>query len=411
MKKIFSSKFTLSIIASIIVLTSNAQIYLPGHQAIELDNAISGLTIKNTRNFSTSALDLYSDNDRNVQLGIGNSTNTFVGPDVAYLFTPASVPLEFYTGGFRRMFISEDGKVGINAPNNFIELFYVSGDTKIENGDLTVNLGVIKGNNSTTHPIVGTANGSLIAGVFGENLNPAGGGVLGVSETGFGIEGISNSSSGIRGNSTSGPGVSGSSDTGHGVSGSSTNDYGVYGTTSSFLSAGVRGHGVNLGVNGTADFGSGMRGFCQNGIGVEGHALDNPLDGDDEWDFYASGSAMDWGTSSSIRWKENVVVIDQPLEKIEQLRGVYYDWIPEKGSRHDIGFIAEEVGEVIPEIVSYEKNGVDAVGMDYTKVTPLLVEAIKSMRQEYMQLIEELQLENAQLKERLDLMKNDDSND
>jgi archaellum component FlaC len=42
--------------------------------------------------------------------------------------------------------------------------------------------------------------------------------------------------------------------------------------------------------------------------------------------------------------------------------------------------IAEEVGRVLPEIVDYEENGVDAVGMDYSKLTPLLVEAVKALK-------------------------------
>ncbi len=47
-----------------------------------------------------------------------------------------------------------------------------------------------------------------------------------------------------------------------------------------------------------------------------------------------------------------------------------------------MGFIAEEVGEVLPEIVVYEENGVDAIGMDYSKMTPLLVEAVNALRAE-----------------------------
>ena len=44
--------------------------------------------------------------------------------------------------------------------------------------------------------------------------------------------------------------------------------------------------------------------------------------------------------------------------------------------------IAEEVGEVLPEIVNYEENGIDANGMDYSKLTPLLVEAINELHGE-----------------------------
>ena len=52
------------------------------------------------------------------------------------------------------------------------------------------------------------------------------------------------------------------------------------------------------------------------------------------------------------------------------------------GGQHDLGMIAEEVGAVLPEIVNYEENGVDAIGMDYSKMTPLLVEAVNALRSE-----------------------------
>ena len=64
------------------------------------------------------------------------------------------------------------------------------------------------------------------------------------------------------------------------------------------------------------------------------------------------------------------------------IRGIFFDWDQEHGGKHDVGMIAEEVGKVLPEIVVYEENGVDAIGMDYSKITPLLVEAIKAQQKE-----------------------------
>ena len=100
------------------------------------------------------------------------------------------------------------------------------------------------------------------------------------------------------------------------------------------------------------------------------------------FDFYAAGAGTNYGSSSSRRWKSNIRNIDDPLVKIGKLRGVYYDWDAEHGGHHDVGMIAEEVGEVLPEIVQYEENGIDAIGMDYSKMSPLLVEAINALRDE-----------------------------
>ena len=58
-----------------------------------------------------------------------------------------------------------------------------------------------------------------------------------------------------------------------------------------------------------------------------------------------------------------------------------------------MGMIAEEVGRVIPEIVSYEANGKDADSMKYDRLTALLVEAVK-----------ELKTENDVLKKRIEML-------
>ena len=66
------------------------------------------------------------------------------------------------------------------------------------------------------------------------------------------------------------------------------------------------------------------------------------------------------------------------LAKVEKLRGVSYD-LKETG-KHEIGVIAEEVGAVVPEIVSWEDNGKDARGVDYARLTALLIEAVKTQQ-------------------------------
>jgi hypothetical protein len=102
----------------------------------------------------------------------------------------------------------------------------------------------------------------------------------------------------------------------------------------------------------------------------------------DGFDFFAAGAGTNYGAISSRRWKHQIVAIPEPLTMLAALRGVYFDWDQAHGGQHDVGMIAEEVGAVLPEIVQYEENGVDAIGMDYSKLTPLLVAAVNALRAE-----------------------------
>ncbi|MEK7813032.1 MAG: tail fiber domain-containing protein, partial [Candidatus Desantisbacteria bacterium] len=90
------------------------------------------------------------------------------------------------------------------------------------------------------------------------------------------------------------------------------------------------------------------------------------------------GIANAWSTYSSRRWKENIRPIENALEKVKSLRGVYFDW--KENGKHDMGMIAEEVGEVIPEIVDYEENGTNATGLDYSRLVAVLIEAVKAQQ-------------------------------
>lgn len=84
--------------------------------------------------------------------------------------------------------------------------------------------------------------------------------------------------------------------------------------------------------------------------------------------------------TSSIAFKENINPIDSALEKITQLTGVVYDR-KDKSSFNEAGLIAEEVEKVIPNIVTRNENG-DIYGLQYTKLTAYLIEAVKSLSNE-----------------------------
>ena len=88
--------------------------------------------------------------------------------------------------------------------------------------------------------------------------------------------------------------------------------------------------------------------------------------------------------SSDERLKGNKVLLTEALDKVNQLGGYEFDWIPMAGIHenkgHDIGVIAQEVEKILPEVVTTRDNGYMAV--KYEKLVPLLIEAIKELSAE-----------------------------
>jgi len=96
-------------------------------------------------------------------------------------------------------------------------------------------------------------------------------------------------------------------------------------------------------------------------------------------------------TVSDKRLKENITTIDNALDKVMALRGVEYDWTAtsRKGT-HDIGLIAQEVEEVIPELITEHELCTGEFGgegnektfktVNYDKIVGVLIEAIKEQQ-------------------------------
>ena len=146
------------------------------------------------------------------------------------------------------------------------------------------------------------------------------------------------------------------------------------------FSAGIRilsGTGVDLVAGGVSRLfitGSGYVGLnMTRSAGTHRLTLPNSSTGND-----GKAVAYAWSTYSSRRFKEDIRTIDNPIGIIEGLRGVRYKW--RDSQKDDIGFIAEEVGELLPEVVDFEADGINARGMDYARLTSILVEAVKAQQ-------------------------------
>ena len=88
--------------------------------------------------------------------------------------------------------------------------------------------------------------------------------------------------------------------------------------------------------------------------------------------------------SSDERLKDNIELISNPIEKVQSLKGVTWNWNEKadelQQSLPKVGVIAQDVEKVLPELVTDRENGYK--GVDYAKLTGLLIEAIKEQQKQ-----------------------------
>lgn len=116
------------------------------------------------------------------------------------------------------------------------------------------------------------------------------------------------------------------------------------------------------------------------GVGVTPNATDGRIDAANDIVAYSS---------SDKRLKVNIKPIEGAIDKVLALNGVEYDWNPKfldshGYSGHDIGVIAHEVQEILPEAVRVGGHGYLMVR--YEKLIPLLIQAVKE-QQTYIELL------------------------
>jgi len=103
-----------------------------------------------------------------------------------------------------------------------------------------------------------------------------------------------------------------------------------------------------------------------------------------------------YGSPSDKKLKENIKPIESALDKVSKLQGVTFDWKESDSMldiKEDIGFIAQDVKEIVPELVRENSNGL--LSMRHQGIAPILLEAIKELKQE----IDELKKHKCNCKE------------
>lgn len=83
-------------------------------------------------------------------------------------------------------------------------------------------------------------------------------------------------------------------------------------------------------------------------------------------------------SNSDKRLKEDIQPLQNSLDKVINLEGVTYKWIGKE--KTNIGFIAQDIDKIIPEVVSEDNKGY--LSVNYSAIIPVLVEAIKELKEE-----------------------------
>ena len=155
-------------------------------------------------------------------------------------------------------------------------------------------------------------------------------------------------------------------------------------------------HVLDFGVSNSSTY-SWMQARDRTGYGTSYNLVLNPNGGNvgigtnaPTTKLYVNGdiTANSIAGTSDIRFKTNVRSVENALDKVKALRGVYYNWnqkaFPEKefGAQNELGFIAQEVEKVVPEIVTKDKTKDEYRSVKYDKLVALLVEAIKEQQKQ-----------------------------
>jgi len=159
------------------------------------------------------------------------------------------------------------------------------------------------------------------------------------------------------------------------------------------------GYNVNTNYQLYINYGSGTPliwgDFTNDRVVIDGTSANNP----NNRTFYVNGEAggeYPWYNDSDKRLKTNISTIPGALNKVLSLRGVNFYWKDKekKSNKLQIGFIAQEAMNIIPEVVD---NTNDHFSMQYAPITAILVEAVKEQQKQ----IEELKEKNKSLSQQV----------
>ena len=159
--------------------------------------------------------------------------------------------------------------------------------------------------------------------------------------------------------------------------GTARSGYGGFVTVNNYI--------TNLMQNTSGDFGFfsnsdwAWRLFYNRGNDCWGIGTDNTYSGDGFRCIKYGSAQYGWTTWSDRRAKENISSITGALDKVLGMRGVYYNYIKDEAKSQHIGFIAQELIDILPQSVRYAEE-IDEYNINYGPIVSVLAEAIKEQQ-------------------------------
>ena len=168
----------------------------------------------------------------------------------------------------------------------------------------------------------------------------------------------------------------------------------LVGTTDTTLYNNTSGSGILL--NGSGEIGvATTNGNCAyfNRMSSNGNNIRLFNRGSQVGNISTTSSSTTYSTTSDRRLKDNIQPIANATEKLMVMKPVTHTWIADPQAEAVVGFIAQEMQEVVPEAVTGNPDGEEMMSMDYGRITPVLVAAL----QESLKRIEALEAQLTEL--------------
>jgi hypothetical protein len=326
-------------------------------------NKIVDGTITNTDINNTAAIE-----GTKIATNFGSQNITIGGADISITNTD-NFNLSFGTNNTERMRIWNNGVVRIGNPNSSSFQLDFGGTGTVE----TFRSAVITGDGTNVY-LLNQQNGAILFGTNNvERVRILNNGFVGINTTTpseqLGVNG-NISAQRIRLTVTTDASLA---STGHAIQVGATNGVNLI-IDNNEIMARNNGASEQLFLNGD--------GGPNSLVACGGNFRSNNLAGTGTRNVGASPSGILVISTSDGRLKKDITPVSDALHKISNLQGVYYKWVNEEenGSNTCIGLIAQDVKDVVPELVFERNDGM--YGVHYDQIGPLLINAVKELKQQ-----------------------------